>query len=156
MATPRSPWHAVRVSSLHGTGVFAARDIPAGTRILDYAGRRLTTEQADARWPVNPDDPYHTFYFALSGGRVIDGGRRGNDARWINHGCAPNCEARENDAGTRVAIYALRDIPAGTELLYDYGLVIDEPLTRTLKRHYRCRCGAPACRGTMLAVPDTP
>ncbi len=156
MATPRPPWHAVRVSSLHGTGVFAARDIPAGTRILDYAGRRLTTEQADARWPVNPDDPYHTFYFALSGGGVIDGGRRGNDARWINHGCAPNCEARENDAGTRVAIYALRDIPAGEELLYDYGLVIDEPLTRTLKRHYRCRCGAPGCRGTMLALPDTP
>jgi SET domain-containing protein len=53
-----------------------------------------------------------------------------------------------------VAIYALQDIPAGTELLYDYGLVIDEPLTRTLKRHYRCRCGAPACRGTMLALPD--
>jgi SET domain-containing protein len=154
MASPRPPWHAVRISTLHGTGVFAARDIPADTRILDYAGRRLSAEQADARWPVNPDDPYHTFYFALSGGGVIDGGQRGNDARWINHGCAPNCEARENEAGTRVAIYALRDIPAGTELLYDYGLVIDEPLTRTLKRHYRCRCGAPACRGTMLAVPD--
>ena len=48
-------------------------------------------------------------------------GQRGNDARWINHGCAPNCEARENDAGTRVAIYALRDIPSNEELLYDYG-----------------------------------
>ena len=153
MATTRQPWHAVRVSTLHGTGVFAARDIPADTRILDYAGRRLTAAQADARWPVNPDDPYHTFYFALTSGQVIDGGQRGNDARWINHGCAPNCEARENEDGTRVAIYALRDIPAGTELLYDYGLVIDEPLTGELKRNYRCRCGAPDCRGTMLALP---
>src|SRR5690606_24290089 len=122
MAT-RRPWHIVRASTLHGTGVFAARDIPADTRIFAYAGRRLTSEQVDARWPVNPDDPYHTFYFSLSCGLVIDGGQRGNDARWINHSCAPNCEARENDAGTRVAIHALRDIPAGTELLYDYGLV---------------------------------
>ncbi|CAM5187030.1 hypothetical protein CDEN61S_04007 [Castellaniella denitrificans] len=117
------------------------------------AGRPMVPAPPEARWPVNPDDPYHTFYFALSDGRVIDGGQRGNDARWINHGCAPNCEARENEAGTRVAIYALRDIPAGAELLYDYGLVIDEPLTRALKRNYRCRCGAPGCRGTMLALP---
>ena len=152
MANSRQPWHTVRVSTLHGTGVFAARDIPAETHILDYGGRRLSAAQADARWPVNPDDPYHTFYFALSSGQVIDGGQRGNDARWINHSCAPNCEARENEDGTRVAIYALQDIPAGTELLYDYGLVIDEPLTDTLKRNYRCRCGARKCRGTMLAI----
>ncbi len=151
MAT-RRPWHIVRASPLHGTGVFAARDIPADTQIFAYTGRRLTSEQADARWPVNPDDPYHTFYFSLSCGLVIDGGQRGNDARWVNHSCAPNCEARENDEGTRVTIHALCDIPAGTELLYDYGLVTEEKLTPTLKRHYRCLCGAPDCRGTMLAV----
>jgi SET domain-containing protein len=152
MATARVPWHVVRRSDLHGQGVFAARDIPAGTRILNYAGRRLTPEEADARWPVDPEDPYHTFYFALSSGTVIDGGQRGNDARWINHSCAPNCEARENAAETRVAIYALTDIPAGTELVYDYGLVTEERITRALKRHYQCRCGAPECRGTMLAT----
>lgn len=152
MATARLPWHVVRSSALHGRGVFAARDIPEGTRILNYAGRRLTPAQADARWPVDPDDPYHTFYFALSSGVVIDGGQRGNDARWINHSCGPNCEARENADETRVAIYALVDIVAGTELVYDYGLVTEERMTRTLKDHYRCLCGAPTCRGTMLAL----
>lgn len=156
MSRKATVWHEVRPSELHGTGVFAARDIPAETCILEYCGRRITQEEADARPSSNPDDPNHTFFFALSSGKIIDGGQRGNDARWINHGCAPNCEARENEAGTRVAIYALRDIPAGTELLYDYGLVIDEPLTRALKRNYRCRCGAPECRGTMLALPDAP
>lgn len=154
MTSPHSPWHIVRASRVHGTGVFAARDIPAGTRILDYAGRRLTATQADARWPTDPDDPSHTFYFALSSGLVIDGGQRGNDARWINHACAPNCEARENDAGTRVSIHAMKDIPAGTELSYDYGLVIDEPVTPALRSEYPCRCGAPGCRGTLLALAD--
>ncbi|MBV6272719.1 SET domain-containing protein-lysine N-methyltransferase [Alcaligenaceae bacterium CGII-47] len=152
MAITPTPWHVVRSSSLHGRGVFAATDIPAGTRILNYAGRRLTPEQADERWPVDPNDPYHTFYFALSSGKVIDGGQRGNDARWINHSCSPNCEARENAAETRVAIYALVDIASGAELTYDYGLFTEERMTRTLKQHYRCLCGTPECRGTMLAL----
>lgn len=152
MTTRPAPWHVVHDSPLHGQGVFAARDIPAETRILNYSGQRITPEQADERWPVNPDDPYHTFYFALSSGQVIDGGRRGNDARWINHSCTPNCEARESSDGTRVAIYALRDIPAGKELFYDYGLVTEERITRSLKMNYRCLCGTPDCRGTLLAV----
>ncbi len=147
-----APWHKLQASSLHGTGVFAARDIPAATRILNYAGRRISADQADARWPVDPDEPNHTFYFSLSNGLVIDGGQRGNDARFINHSCAPNCEARENEAGTRVAIYALYDIAAGTELCFDYGLVIDEPMTAELKQEYLCLCGASNCRGTMLAL----
>ncbi|MDN5842616.1 MAG: SET domain-containing protein-lysine N-methyltransferase [Alcaligenaceae bacterium] len=152
MTTRPAPWHVVHDSPLHGQGVFAARDIPANTRILNYSGQRITPEQADEQWPVNPDDPYHTFYFALGNGQVIDGGRRGNDARWINHSCAPNCEARESSDSARVAIYALRDIPAGAELFYDYGLVTEERITRSLKNNYRCLCGAPDCRGTMLAV----
>ncbi|NGM86208.1 SET domain-containing protein [Parapusillimonas sp. SGNA-6] len=147
------PWHTVKQSTLHGTGVFAARDIPAGTRILEYCGARITPEEADARHPVNPDDPFHTFYFSLSCGKVIDGGKRGNDARWINHSCAPNCEAQEGPSGKRVYIHALEDIPAGAELFYDYGLVMDGRITKTLREQYRCLCGAENCRGTMLALP---
>lgn len=154
MVTRRQPWHLVKASTLHGKGVFALRDIPAGTRILQYAGRRLTSEQADALHPVNPDDPFHTFFFALSSGKIIDGGQRGNDSRWINHCCEPNCEGHENSDGTRVYIVAMRDIAAGEELLYDYGLVIDEDITAELKQNYRCLCGVPSCRGTMIAVPE--
>jgi SET domain-containing protein len=146
-------WHVVGPSGLHGTGVYAARDIPEGTRIIDYGGRRITTEQADAKPPANPDEPFHTFFFALSSGKIIDGGSRGNDARWINHSCAPNCEAQENAAGTRVHIVALRNIAKGEELFYDYGLTMDGRVTKKMKQQYQCLCGAPNCRGTMLALP---
>ncbi len=153
MVTQRQPWHVVKPSKLHGNGVFALRDIPEGTRILQYAGKRLTPEQADALFPVNPDEPFHTFFFALSNGKIVDGGQGGNDSRWINHSCAPNCEGHENADGSRVFIVAMRHIAAGEELLYDYSLVIDDEITDELKQSYRCLCGAPQCRGTMIALP---
>lgn len=147
------PWHVVRRSKLHGNGVFAARKIPAGTRIIEYAGTRISDKEADRRHPTNPDDPFHTFFFSLSSGKIIDGGDQGNDARWINHGCEPNCESQEGKGGKRVYIVAARDIKRGEELSYDYGLVMDGRITKTLKENYRCLCGAPSCRGTMLALP---
>lgn len=153
MPRKTTPWHVVRPSTLHGTGVFAARDIPAETCILEYRGRRITPEEADERPSSDPNDPSHTFFFSLSCGLIIDGGQRGNDARWINHSCAPNCEARENDDGTRLYIYALRDIAAGEELFFDYALQVEGRKTKKLKEQYRCLCGAPECRGTMLALP---
>ncbi|KAK54964.1 SET domain protein [Bordetella bronchiseptica MBORD675] len=148
------PWHSVRRSRLHGNGVFATRKIPAGTRIIEYGGKRISAEEADRRHPTNPDDPFHTFFFSLSSGRVIDGGDEGNDARWINHSCDPNCEAQEGRHGKRVYIVALRDIARGEELFYDYGLVLDGRITRKLKEGYRCLCGTTPCRGTMLALPE--
>src|SRR5690606_23230035 len=130
-----------------------ARAIPTGTQIIEYRGKRITPERADEMHPVNPDDPFHTFFFALSSGKIIDGGNRGNDARWINHACAPNCEAQESANGKKVFIVALQDIPANAELFYDYGLILDGRITKTLRHQYRCLCGAESCRGTMLALP---
>ena len=147
------PWHVVRRSKLHGNGVFAARKIPAGTRIIEYGGKRISSKEADRRHPTNPDDPFHTFFFSLSSGKIIDGGDQGNDARWINHACEPNCESQEGKGGKRVYIVAARDIKRGEELFYDYGLVLDDRVTKKLKEDYRCLCGAPSCRGTMLALP---
>ena len=146
------PWHIVRQSKVHGRGVFAARKIPAGTRIIEYCGKTISAAEADRRHPTNPDDPFHTFFFSLSSGKVIDGNDNGNDARWINHSCQPNCESSEGKGGKRVYIEAKQEIARGAELNYDYGLVIDEKLTKTLKAQYACRCGAADCRGTMLAV----
>ncbi|KAG4081125.1 hypothetical protein HA402_010296 [Bradysia odoriphaga] len=147
------PWHVVRRSKLHGNGVFAARKIPQGTRIIEYGGLRISPEEADRRHPTNPDDPFHTFFFALSSGQVIDGGDCGNEARWINHSCQANCEAQESKHGKRVYIVALRDIPRGEELFYDYGLTLDGRITKKLKANYLCLCGMPECRGTMLTLP---
>ena len=73
---------------------------------------------------------------------------------WINHSCKPNCQALEEDFGktTRVFLYAKKNIKKGEELFYDYGLVVDEKMTKQLKKDYECRCGAKHCRGTMLAT----
>lgn len=140
----------VRHSTIHGNGVFASRKIPAGARIIEYRGKRITEKQAEKRFGLDPDNPYHTFFFSLESGKMIDGGEDGNDARWINHSCAPNCEAQEEKG--RVFIHALRDIARGEELNYDYGLVIDEKMNKALKEAYACRCGSADCRGTMLAI----
>nr|MBF0682825.1 SET domain-containing protein-lysine N-methyltransferase [Pseudomonas sp.] len=150
-SVPSKPWHTLRTSKIHGTGVYAARKIPAGTKVFEYVGEIISADEADRRHPVNPDDPFHTFFFSLSNGNVIDGNVGGNDSKWINHSCEPNCETEESD-DFRVFIVALRDIRRGEELYFDYGLVLDERLTKTVKEQYRCLCGAPSCRGTMLAL----
>ena len=140
----------VRHSKIHGNGVFAVRKIAEGTRVIEYEGKRITEKQAERRFGLDADNPHHTFFFSLESGKLIDGGDAGNDARWINHSCAPNCEAQEEKG--RVFIHALRDIQRGEELSYDYGLIIDERLTKAIRQAYACRCGAPECRGTMLAI----
>lgn len=139
----------VKKSGVHGKGVYAARPIAKGETIIEYRGEIITWDEALRRHPHDPSDPNHTFYFHLDDGHVIDGKHIGNAAKWINHSCAPNCEAEQD--GMRVFIKALRKIAAGEELFYDYGLVIDARITPKLKREYACWCGAKTCRGTMLA-----
>lgn len=139
----------VRRSGVHGKGVFALRAFAKGETIIEYKGEIITWKEALRRHPHDPNDPNHTFYFHLDDGHVIDGKYLGNSARWINHSCAPNCEA--DLVGHRVFVKALRAIKPGEELFYDYGLVIDARMTPKLKREYACLCGSRKCRGTMLA-----
>jgi SET domain-containing protein len=92
----------------------------------------------------------HTFLFGINDGTdVIDPEIGGNEARWINHSCDPNCEAIEDENG-RVFIHALRSIRAGEELSYDYQLQVDERITRAVKAENACHCGSSNCRGNML------
>jgi uncharacterized protein len=139
----------VRRSGIHGKGVFALQDIAAGDTLIEYVGEIISWEEALARHPHDPQNPNHTFYFHIDEKRVIDALYGGNSSRWINHACDPNCEADEQDG--RIFIKALRDIAAGEELNYDYGLIIDERYTKKLKAEYPCWCGAATCRGTLLA-----
>jgi uncharacterized protein len=139
----------VRRSGVHGKGVFALKPIAKGETIIEYLGRIVTWKQAQRQAPHDPSDPNHTFFFHIDEHRVIDAAHEGNAARWINHACAPNCEADEVEG--RIFIKALRNIRPGEELNYDYGLIIEERYTPALKREYACRCGAKTCRGTMLA-----
>jgi uncharacterized protein len=146
--------YTIRSSSTHGRGAFATRTIRKGARIVEYRGARSSWEVASERPPSDPSDPYHTLLFELSDGSVIDAGVRGNAARWINHGCEPNCEAIEYDDG-RMFIHARRTIRAGEELTYDYRLSFVGPISRRAREAMRCRCGAKRCRGTLLLNPPS-
>jgi uncharacterized protein len=146
-ATNVSIW--VQSSDVHGKGVFAARHMAAGERVIEYVGEVISMAEAIARHPHDPQDPNHTFYFQLDDDRVIDAVREGNESKWINHSCRPNCEPEEVDG--RIYIQTRRPVFRGEELTFDYGLVSDEPLTEELQARYACRCGAAKCRGTMLA-----
>ena len=143
----------IRDSPIHGRGVVAGRVIAKGERICEYKGDRIGWPEAMRRHPHNPAEPFHTFYFSVDDDTVIDGNANGNIARWINHSCEPNCEADQVEINgvTRIFISALRRIPAGEELHYNYGLSLDERYTPKLKKQFECRCGSPRCTGTMLA-----
>lgn len=137
----------VRTSSIDGRGVFARAPIRAGKRIAEYTGELITEVEADRRYDDRGMDRHHTFLFALSDGRCIDGAVGGNEARFINHSCDPNCEAVEEDG--RIFIEALRDIAPGEELTYDYAYAWEDG-DDALVSFYRCGCGAPGCRSTIL------
>lgn len=145
----------VRRSPIHGTGVFAARNLPAHYPVIRYRGEIVTHDEADQRHGGNADIG-HTFLFTLNDEYVIDGSRRGNQARWINHSCDPNCEAvlNEDPDGDRSADYieieTRRPIRKGEELTYDYGLVLDVRHTKKMKAIWACRCGSAKCTGTIL------
>jgi SET domain-containing protein len=148
-AAPSQRRIQTRRSGVHGKGVFALQDLAEGETIIEYVGEIISWVEAQRRHPHDPHDPNHTFYFHIDENRVIDALYGGNSSRWINHSCDANCEAEEVDG--RVFIKARRNIRAGEELNYDYGLIIDERYTPKLKAEYPCWCGSKNCRATLLA-----
>ena len=150
----------VRHSKIHGNGMFAVADIPAGTRLIEYKGRLMTHRQADRLYDGSTESG-HTFLFTLNDKYIIDANVDGNEARWINHGCDPNCEAVLDEADgsnrrkDRVFIESKRAIKSGEELTYNYGITLDERQTPRLKAVWACRCGSRKCTGTMLQPKRT-
>ncbi len=138
----------VRRSRIHGNGVFATRAIAKGSRIIEYLGERVSHEEADERYEHKPITDSHTFLFTVDDDTVVDAGVGGNAARWINHSCAPNCEAVIERG--HIWIRALRRIEPGEELAYDYRIGRDADDPPDIDEIFRCHCGAPGCRGTML------
>ncbi len=137
----------VRSSSIQGKGAFALTTIRKGTRIVEYTGARIDEDEADRRYARRRQ----TYLFALDDGQVIDALEGGNEARFINHSCAPNCQTFEEDG--RIFVEAFRTIRAGEELLYDYAFVRGEDVDAREEAKHACRCGAEQCRGTMYAPP---
>jgi uncharacterized protein len=152
--TETAPAFEIRNSGVHGLGAFALRKIRKGERVVEYLGDRVTHAEADQRYEDHDENDNHTFLFIVDKKTVIDAGVGGNDARFINHQCDPNCESVIEKR--RVFIEALRDIEPGEELGYDYQIGRERGDPPNVDEIYACRCGAAKCRGTMLWPPKRP
>jgi SET domain-containing protein len=139
----------LRTSPIAGTGAFAIRPIPKGTRLIEYTGERISHEEADKRYDDEPPGtPSHVVLFTLDRNTVVDAGVGGNEARFFNHSCAPNCES-EIERG-HIYLDTIRDIAPGEELTYDYALTRESEDDEAEEARYPCHCGAAGCRGTLL------
>jgi SET domain-containing protein len=152
MKTPatreKTPLIEVRHSKVHGFGVFALRRIRKGTTVVEYLGDRVTHDEADTRYEDKDARDSHTFLFTVDAKTVIDGGVNGNEARFVNHGCDPNCQSTTRKK--RIFIEAVRTIQPGEELAYDYQIQRDDDDPADVDEIFACRCGAQSCRGSML------
>ncbi len=131
-------WLTIRPSGIHGTGAFARRPIPAGTRVIEYVGERISKAESLKRCEGNNE-----YIFSLTETDDLDGNVSWNPARFINHSCSPNCEA-EQDNG-HIYIIACRDIDTEAEVTFNYGYDLTE------YKEYPCRCGASNCVGYIVA-----
>lgn len=147
---PKSELYEVRRSRIQGRGAFAIKPIRKGQIIDEYWGQRITHEEADRRYDDN-EGRHHTFLFVLDENTVLDARFGGNDARFINHSCDPNCETEIEDG--HIYIKAIKSIAPETELTYDYRFDWQDEYEPEDIRYYACRCGSKKCRGTILRVP---
>ena len=154
MQPTTSEYVEVRKSKTHGLGVFAAKDIPKGTKIIEYVGERIDKKESDRRATVQleraEEDPEAgaVYIFTLNKMWDIDGNVDWNTARLLNHSCSPNCETEIYD--DHIWIQAIKDIPKGTELSYDYGYDVDN------WDEHPCKCGSPNCIGYIVSKDQWP
>ncbi len=128
----------VKPSPIHGAGVFANEAFATGARVLEYTGERITKAESLRRCEAQND-----FIFALDEEWDLDGNVSWNTARFVNHSCAPNCDAERIEG--RIWIVARRDIAAGDELTFNYGYDLVD------YRDHPCLCGAEECAGFIVA-----
>lgn len=137
-------WLEVRKSRIHGKGVVARRDIPAGTRLIEYVGLQISKQKS-----AELTTKQNRYLFTLDGPSDLDGKVSWNPARLINHSCEPNCEA-DVDESDRVWIFSIKPIARGEELTFNYGYSLEDFMK------FPCRCGTPSCTGYMVAEEFLP
>ena len=148
-----SKWCRAEGSAIHQTGVFATRNVPEGTKIIEYVGEILTNSEADQRGielanEVEGTDDAAVFNFILDDDYQIDGNKEYNTARFINHSCDPNCWVDIEEK--RIWIIALKDIAGGEELTFDYGFDVEH------WKEHPCRCGSDNCVGYIVSEEQWP
>uniref|UniRef100_A0A8C1NN58 Nuclear receptor binding SET domain protein 2 n=1 Tax=Cyprinus carpio TaxID=7962 RepID=A0A8C1NN58_CYPCA len=127
-----------------GWGLVSLRDIKKGEFVNEYVGELIDEEECRARIKYAQENNITHFYMlTIDKDRIIDAGPKGNYSRFMNHSCQPNCETQKwtVNGDTRVGLFAVCDIPSGTELTFNYNLdCLGNEKTV-------CRCGAPNCSG---------
>ncbi|BES96218.1 AWS [Nesidiocoris tenuis] len=133
-----------------GWGLKTAEPIKKGDFIIEYVGEVIDEAEYKRRLALMEKNKDENYYFlTLDKDKMLDAGPRGNLARFMNHSCQPNCLTEKWTVGlqTRVGIFAMEDIEANTELVFNYNF------TRTELIQKECRCGAPSCAGFIGAKP---
>uniref|UniRef100_A0AAZ3RSV3 Nuclear receptor binding SET domain protein 2 n=1 Tax=Oncorhynchus tshawytscha TaxID=74940 RepID=A0AAZ3RSV3_ONCTS len=127
-----------------GWGLVALRDIKKGEFVNEYIGELIDEEECRSRIKYyQENDITHFYMLTIDKDRIIDAGPKGNYSRFMNHSCQPNCDTQKwtVNGDTRVGLFAVCDIPAGTELTFNYNLdCLGNEKTA-------CRCGASNCSG---------
>lgn len=154
LAKEQSRFFEVRKSGIQGRGAFATQKIRKGQQIIEYDGERISTAEADRRYDESSMKRHHTFLFTLNARTVVDGAMNGNESIYINHSCDPNCEAVITDG--RIYIHSVRTIQPGEELGYDYQYERTGESDEDLEKFYKCRCGSPNCRGSIMKAAPEP
>jgi hypothetical protein len=137
MSVAETQFVIFNTSSIHGIGGFARVDIARDTRVIEYVGEKITKQESLARCERNNE-----YIFALDEGHDLDGDVSWNPARFLNHSCAPNCEARLEEE--RIWVVAIREVRAGEELTFNYGYDLES------YREHPCSCGANGCVGYIV------
>ena len=123
-------------SAIHRWGVYAAEFIPAGRKVLEYTGERISRRETKRRSELSK----FTYLFTLDPYWTIDGAAGGSGAEYVNHSCEPNLVSRI--VRGHILYVAMRDIKPGEELTIDYRF--DKDVEKVV-----CRCGSANCRGTI-------
>ncbi|NXA90709.1 ASH1L methyltransferase, partial [Melanocharis versteri] len=127
-----------------GWGIRTKEPLKAGQFIIEYLGEVVSEQEFRNRMIEQYHNHSDHYCLNLDSGMVIDSYRMGNEARFINHSCNPNCEMQKWSVNGvyRIGLYALKDMPAGTELTYDYNFH-----SFNVEKQQLCKCGFDKCRG---------
>ncbi|XP_058557872.1 histone-lysine N-methyltransferase ASH1L isoform X5 [Neofelis nebulosa] len=127
-----------------GWGIRTKEPLKAGQFIIEYLGEVVSEQEFRNRMIEQYHNHSDHYCLNLDSGMVIDSYRMGNEARFINHSCDPNCEMQKWSVNGvyRIGLYALKDMPAGTELTYDYNFH-----SFNVEKQQLCKCGFEKCRG---------
>lgn len=114
----------VKISGLPGAGkgLFAKTFIPKGSRIVEYKGKITSWKEVD------DNDGNNGYIYYVKRNHVIDASRHStalaryaNDAKGLKRVKGINNNAEYTEEGMKVYIQSKKDIPAGSEILVEYG-----------------------------------